>query len=595
MLGSARRGLWARLKGSPILALIGAMTLITPLIAVTPHRDDRGILNHWVEEGVPFEIATALVLAAVLWRFCNTYDLRDAWAFARRGPVRFWLLLIAWAALTCALSPFKGFAVQGLVQLALAALIPSVVAYQVRRGAQLRAVLSVFYLAVILAALQGIVVLLQAEPGTGISATEAHGLFGVVLVLPLMLTLSTTTHGHWQRVLARIAMFLGAVALLVAHTWVCWPGVLISFLVLGLLLRRYGLMKTLVQGPELENPRPFRSLEQNWVDNRPAVQQRSQSADSARTRQRRSHRPHHQEGRHASNSGQGFTPRPLVRASGKKWGRLAYSGLHTITLLAAFVLFLYLSHTLPRAIQGVTRTSEAVTLWQGRLRQDFAAAMLSLNSQPHGSFHGITGSVAGWCRGAIITLQQYWRGPMQMIGHRPVVGWGIGCYSLFQQPFTHVGRAAVIVNGFGPLPEEQAHNLYIKMAAELGMPGLLLWVGMLGAAFAIGLRALRRPHTDSFRLRVIIGGLAVLAGQCVDAFADPSWQLGRVSVFGGLALGLMLAASGITEGLPTATVPTQPENGSWLMTTHRGRYLRFVFVCFVCAFLLALLVEAISQ
>ena len=585
-------GLRDKAPVNPMLTLIGAAVLVAPLVAVTPHTSRGGVTNHWVEEGVPCEMAAAALLVAALWRVCNTYDLRDAWAFARRGPMPLWILLFAWATLTCVLSAYKGFAIQGLVQLASVLLVPALVAYQVRHGRQMRTLLSVFCAAAILAAFQGILVLLQAEPGTGVAPASVHGLFGVVQVLPLLFVFSLASHGHWLRVLARIAAFLGVVALLVAHASVCWPGVLASGAALCLLLPHHGLMKGFLQGEQWENPHPFRALEQNWIDNRPV----RRTADLSRPseRRRRSPRSGRDSSRHSSSQYAGREDASEEPApAGDKRTRLLYSLLHTLTVLGAFVLFLFLTHTLNRAVLGVHHSVEAAGLFQHRMQQDWAEAVLALDSRRHSSLHGGLGGLHYLSGVLLSSLGHYWRGPARMIAARPISGWGIGCYALYQMPFTHIGRPAMIVNGYGPWQQEQARNLYVRLSAELGLPGLALWVGALVLVFRGGLRRLRLPHTDPLRVRVLVGGLAVLCGQAVDVFADPAWMFGRASLFACLVLGMTLAASGITEDLPTATAPTRPEGGHWLMTTQRGRYLRFVAVCFLGTVVLALLVEAI--
>jgi hypothetical protein len=45
------------------------------------------------------------------------------------------------------------------------------------------------------------------------------------------------------------------------------------------------------------------------------------------------------------------------------------------------------------------------------------------------------------------------------------------------------------------------------------------------------------------RQRLLMGGLAALAGQAVDAFANPAWQFGEITIYLWVILGLVVSAS----------------------------------------------------
>ena len=141
-----------------------------------------------------------------------------------------------------------------------------------------------------------------------------------------------------------------------------------------------------------------------------------------------------------------------------------------------------------------------------------------------------------------------WRGARQMITHRPLLGWGIGSYPPVQRAFTQVGEPASVVLSDGPTILDEAHDSYLQMAVELGVPGVLLWIGALAAAFVTGLRALRFLPAGSPRAWTVIGGLSALAGQATDALANPAWQFGEVMLYFWIILGLTIAAAGGTDG-----------------------------------------------
>lgn len=169
-----------------------------------------------------------------------------------------------------------------------------------------------------------------------------------------------------------------------------------------------------------------------------------------------------------------------------------------------------------------------------------------------------------------------WRGAVKMIGEKPLLGWGVGRYPLHQQPFTGTGEPPAVVAANGPRIWDEAHNSYLQIAAELGVPGLLLWLSVLVASFAGGLSALKRLPDGSLHQRVLIGALSALAGQAVDALANPGWQFGEVAVYFWIALGLLIGLTGRTEEDQGRTVGAESAS-VW------GRLLRDAGALVLCA------------
>jgi putative inorganic carbon (HCO3(-)) transporter len=75
-----------------------------------------------------------------------------------------------------------------------------------------------------------------------------------------------------------------------------------------------------------------------------------------------------------------------------------------------------------------------------------------------------------------------WKGTLKMGAKRPVMGWGAGSYETAYAPHAIAGFT------------RQAHNGYLQLFAEEGVPGVLLWVLLLLVAFYRLLRALRAPE-----------------------------------------------------------------------------------------------------
>lgn len=146
--------------------------------------------------------------------------------------------------------------------------------------------------------------------------------------------------------------------------------------------------------------------------------------------------------------------------------------------------------------------------------------------------------------------EQVWAGTRRMIAEKPVWGWGVGAFPLTHQPWTLTGRRAGEVYADGPNLEDEAHNSYLQLWAELGLVGLALWLAALGAFLVAGVRALTRYPARSLPQWILIGCLSAIAGQMTDAFANPAWQFSQVALPLWLVLGLSAALTRPAEAAP---------------------------------------------
>lgn len=139
-----------------------------------------------------------------------------------------------------------------------------------------------------------------------------------------------------------------------------------------------------------------------------------------------------------------------------------------------------------------------------------------------------------------------WRGSLDMALHNPALGTGIGAWTDLYPRYA--------LTGFTRL----AHNSYLQMADECGLPALLALLAVLGLLGLTVTRGLRRlPDTGSGGFfpqdnRILLCGLAgSLAGGIVQNLIDSDWYvffLGAVFwTFAGLAAGLA-EAGGADEG-----------------------------------------------
>lgn len=137
--------------------------------------------------------------------------------------------------------------------------------------------------------------------------------------------------------------------------------------------------------------------------------------------------------------------------------------------------------------------------------------------------------------------QQAWRGAEAMVRSHPIFGVGIGQYSVQQQKYSFTGRPGFFFTNskdpMAPALGEQAHNLYLQTAAELGLPGLILFLAALSAFLGAALQKVATMDTGT-RRTLLLGSMASVIAFAVDAFGSPAWQYGQVSMFFWLVLGI---------------------------------------------------------
>lgn len=142
-----------------------------------------------------------------------------------------------------------------------------------------------------------------------------------------------------------------------------------------------------------------------------------------------------------------------------------------------------------------------------------------------------------------------WHGAEQMVRERPIIGFGLGRYSGEQWRFTHVGRPLAAQQH--PSLSEEAHDFYLQTAAEIGVPGLLLYLAALTAMVVGCIGHLRRAKGRSVRSRdgFLAATLALIAGITVDSFASPSYQFPEISLVMWAVLGVGLSALNRNEAV----------------------------------------------
>lgn len=133
-----------------------------------------------------------------------------------------------------------------------------------------------------------------------------------------------------------------------------------------------------------------------------------------------------------------------------------------------------------------------------------------------------------------------WAAAGAMIRAEPVEGIGLGRY--FKDVSSYVGEGAQLIR-----PQENAHNYLLQLAAELGLPGVALFLAVVGFAVGAGLRASRDPSRTAEDRRLTLAASAGVVAFLVTCLTGHSlllrdgqlafWVLPACAWMGGAAAG----------------------------------------------------------
>lgn len=144
-----------------------------------------------------------------------------------------------------------------------------------------------------------------------------------------------------------------------------------------------------------------------------------------------------------------------------------------------------------------------------------------------------------------------WHKALRMTRERPIFGWGVGTYPIYQSYFFHPDAyvdtpylSPRLIMSNGPTMSENAHNTYLQLMAELGIPGLVFYLGVLAAFWVTAWRALGRLRRG-FRQCILIGCMGGVAAQMVAAIGSPAWEFPECSIPFWLILGIGMAIAGV--------------------------------------------------
>ena len=109
---------------------------------------------------------------------------------------------------------------------------------------------------------------------------------------------------------------------------------------------------------------------------------------------------------------------------------------------------------------------------------------------------------------------QFWGAALDGFASKPVWGVGGGNYQLWWNAHPHLDIATL-----------DAHSLYLQTLAELGLVGVLLLAGFIGAVLVSGWKRSRAARASSRWGDALAAALAILLAGLVSAGIDWTWQL----------------------------------------------------------------------
>jgi len=136
--------------------------------------------------------------------------------------------------------------------------------------------------------------------------------------------------------------------------------------------------------------------------------------------------------------------------------------------------------------------------------------------------------------------------------------WSRAIYAIQDFPFTGVGMGTfeqvvavlypLFLNPAGTVPH--AHNLFLQVAVDLGLPGLIAYLSLLGLAFFGGLSAYRtfRRREELALSGLCAGCMAGLVGMCMHGLIDAAtWGGIKLAFLPWTVMGLVVALHRLAE------------------------------------------------
>lgn len=120
----------------------------------------------------------------------------------------------------------------------------------------------------------------------------------------------------------------------------------------------------------------------------------------------------------------------------------------------------------------------------------------------------------------------HWTRAIELIQQSPITGIGMGVYPEL------VDRGPRGVTGLTVVERAHAHNMLLQIALDLGLPGLVLWLGLFIIVIILLVRSLRDLPTPHFLRGAALGLIAAQLGMLVaNLFDSTLWGVVRSAPF----------------------------------------------------------------
>lgn len=135
----------------------------------------------------------------------------------------------------------------------------------------------------------------------------------------------------------------------------------------------------------------------------------------------------------------------------------------------------------------------------------------------YGAHHFLDNGLVHSAQASLLRRLDIWRLSLQMVAERPLTGIGLGAY---EQAFTARFPNLPLIGG--RLAPPHAHNLFVQLALDLGIPGLVAYLCLLAALVRPLLSHLRdakkihHHHADPLASGVVSAVAAMVVVGCFD-------------------------------------------------------------------------------
>jgi O-antigen ligase len=156
---------------------------------------------------------------------------------------------------------------------------------------------------------------------------------------------------------------------------------------------------------------------------------------------------------------------------------------------------------------------------------------------------------AGRLEKSVSARMEIWRGAVRMIQAHPWWGVGYGAFNRFIPHYTQ-----------GRISNMNAHNTFLMIAAELGLPALAVFLSLIGLTAASAVRLYRRAQ-DPLMRAIALGVVAGMAGMVAANQFTVCLRSPEVTGYLWILCGLMARAVILERNQSKEARSWKPENG----------------------------------